>query len=361
LSLIYTGRSLGALGALRSQDEHELLTERANQQKTPFKLVSHACWRAAGISVFLPSDEPDPDDLPRLLELRASAEKVAEVATLVSGNALLLQDPDKTTTARDLLAMLRENPRAASDFPDLRPGRATVYRANLTRKKVAYFVEEAEAVFTSDPAAWEKGEMNRVDVDGARLFELPLNLAQIGPRATLVRRFVAEAQSGGSTPLVVDLGSQNGDLGLDARQRARIDLGTLRRLGYEIVVPFEFELGLGAATLLDLKKEFEGLSFLAEHQDEDSRPSRGHAHRLGGRRPLRPHRAGGSRGQGLPAAARAQRLDLRGPGGGGRERDQIAASFRRGRGLCPLQSLSPAQRGPIKASRGHRCRHRRSA
>ena len=32
LSLIYTGRSLGALGALRSQDEHELLTERANEQ-----------------------------------------------------------------------------------------------------------------------------------------------------------------------------------------------------------------------------------------------------------------------------------------------------------------------------------------
>ncbi len=263
LSLIYTGRSLGALGALRSQDEHELLTERANQKKTPFKLVSHACWRAAGISVFLPSDEPEHDDLRRLLELRGAAEKIAEVATLVSGNALLLQDPDKATTASDLLAMLRENPRAATDFPDLRSGRATVYRANLTRKKIAYFIEEAGATFTSDPAAWEKGEMNRVDIGGARLFELPLNLAQIGPRATLIRRFVAEAQSGGSTPLVVDLGSQNGDLGLDARRRASIDMGTLRRLGYEIVVPFEFELGLGASALLDLKKEFKGLGFLA--------------------------------------------------------------------------------------------------
>ena len=51
LSLIYTGRSLGALGALRSQDEHELLTERANQQRIPFKLVSHACWRAPGLAI----------------------------------------------------------------------------------------------------------------------------------------------------------------------------------------------------------------------------------------------------------------------------------------------------------------------
>ena len=44
-----------------------------------------------------------------------------------------------------------------------------------------------------------------------RVFELPLNLAQIGPRATLVRRFVSQAQSEGSIPLVVDLGSRNGE------------------------------------------------------------------------------------------------------------------------------------------------------
>ena len=263
LSIIYTGRSLGALGALRSQDEHELLTERASEQKVPFKLVSHACWRSPGLAIFLPSDEPDGDELPRLLALRAGAEKLAEVATLVSGNAVLVQDPDHAPNARDLLAMLRENPRAASDFPDLRPGRATVYRASLTKKRVAYFVEEAGAVFTPDPAFWDRGEMNRIDIDGARVFELPLNLAQIGPRATLVRRFVAEALSAGATPLVVDLGSQNGDLGLDDLQRARIDLGALRRLGYEIVVPFEFELGLGASALADLKKEFGGFGFLA--------------------------------------------------------------------------------------------------
>lgn len=263
LSLIYTGRSLGALGALRSQDEHELLTERANEKKIPFKLVSHACWRAPGLSVFLPSDEPDRDDLKRVLALRDAAELIAEVATLVSGNALLLQDPGGPPGATDLLALLRENRRAASDFPDLRPGRARVYRANLTKKKVVYFVEEEGAAFSADPTLWDEGEMNRIDIDGGRVFELPLNLAQIGPRATLVHRFVTEARAAGSTPLVVDLGSQIGDLGVLDLERARIDLGALRRLGYEIVVPFEFELSLGASVLADLKKEFGGFGFVA--------------------------------------------------------------------------------------------------
>jgi len=262
LSIIYTGASLGALGVFRSQDEHELLTERANQLKIPFKLVSHACWRAPGLSIFLPSDEPEGEELARLLNLRASAEKIGEVATLVSGNALLVQDPDKAPEARDLLAMLLENPRIAADFPDLRRGRASVYRANLTKKKIAYFVEEEGARFEADPAQWNEGDMNRVDIAGARLFELPLNLAQIGPRATLVRRFVSEAVAAGSVPLVVDLGSRNGDLGMDDVARARIDFGALRRLGYEIVVPFEFELGLGALALEDLKKQV-GLTFLA--------------------------------------------------------------------------------------------------
>lgn len=263
LSIIYTGGSLGALGTLRSQDEHELLTERANERKIPFKLVSHACWRAPGLSIFLPSDEPDGDELPRLLALRATAEKLGDAATLFSGNALLVQDPDQAEGASDLLAMLLENPRAAADFPDLRKGRASVYRANLTRKKVAYFVEEEGAAFTADASRWDEGEMNRVDIGGARVFELPLNLAQIGPRAALVRRFANEARSRGAVPLVVDLGSRNGDLGMSDIERARIDFGALHRLGYEIVVPFEFELGLGAAALQDLRKQFGALAFLA--------------------------------------------------------------------------------------------------
>jgi len=265
LSIIYTGRSLGALGALRSQDEHELLTEQANRKGLPFKLVSHAGWRAAGLAIFLPSDEPDGDELPKLLALRASAERLGEVPALRSANALIVQDPDKPADARDLLALLRENPRATADFPDLRTARATVYRANLTRKKVAYFVEEEGSTFTTDPTMWDEGEMNRIDVGGARIFELPLNLAQIGPRATLVKRFVAEAKTAGALPLVVDLGTQNGDLGVDDIQRARIDMGALHRLGYEIIVPFEFELGIGATALAGVTKAYGGFTLLASN------------------------------------------------------------------------------------------------
>lgn len=263
LSIIYTGRSLGALGALRSQDEHELLTEQANRQGLPFKLVSHASWRAPGLSIFLPSDEPDGDELPRLLALRAGAERLGDVAALRSANALLIQDPDKAADARDLLALLKENPRTVADFPDLRPARASVFRANLTKKKVAYFVEEPGVPFITDPALWDVGEMNRIDAGNGRVFELPLNLAQIGPRATLVKRFVADAKSRRAVPIVVDLGAQNGDMGVDDLQRARIDMAALRRLGYEIVVPFEFELGLGAAALSQVTKAEGGFTILA--------------------------------------------------------------------------------------------------
>lgn len=41
VSLLYTGNSLGALGVLRAQGEHELLTEQANVIGLPFRLVSH--------------------------------------------------------------------------------------------------------------------------------------------------------------------------------------------------------------------------------------------------------------------------------------------------------------------------------
>src|SRR5512139_1066949 len=63
VSLVYTGRSLGALGVLRAQDEHELLTEQALAEGLEFKLVSHAAWRAPGVTVFLPSTEPEGDEL----------------------------------------------------------------------------------------------------------------------------------------------------------------------------------------------------------------------------------------------------------------------------------------------------------
>src|SRR5512135_948667 len=75
VSLVYTGRSLGALGVLRAQEEHELITEQANAEQLPFKLVSHACWRAPGITIFLPTDEPEGDELPALLAARGTAQR----------------------------------------------------------------------------------------------------------------------------------------------------------------------------------------------------------------------------------------------------------------------------------------------
>ena len=48
ISIVYTGRSLGAMGVLRAQEEHELLTEQATAEGVPFRLVSHMCWRRPG-------------------------------------------------------------------------------------------------------------------------------------------------------------------------------------------------------------------------------------------------------------------------------------------------------------------------
>jgi hypothetical protein len=261
LSLIYTGRSLGALGALRSQDEHDLLTEQANVEKRPFRLVSHACWRAPGITIFLPGDEPEGDELRRLLTKRVEAQHYDSRPALRSNGALLVQDPEME--GPDLLELLRRNPRAALDFPDLREARARLHRVQLTKKKVAWIVEEAGAAWPEDPETFNVGEMNRVDIEGARLYELPVNLGEIGPRATLLARAIAEARAAGSEPLLVDLGERDGDLGLERAERARIDYVALQRIGYQLSVPFELELALGKAGLLRLREAFPALGFLA--------------------------------------------------------------------------------------------------
>lgn len=261
LTLIYTGRSLGSLGDFRSQDEHELLTEAANSQHMTFKLVSHASWRAPGTSIFMPSDEPEGDELPSLIKLRAGAEFLGVVPALRSGTALLVQDP--ATHGPDLLGMMVANARAAADFPDLGNVSVAVYRAPLTRKKMAYFVEEEGAIFPQDAAMFEHGEMNRIDVGGASIFELPINLAQIGPRSTIVRGLAEQARATGGEPFIVDLGSRLGETGLDGQSRARLDWSALDRMGYQAVVPWEFEMGLGAEGLAKVAAEHPGIRLLA--------------------------------------------------------------------------------------------------
>jgi hypothetical protein len=261
VSIVYTGRSLGALGVLRSQDEHELLTEQANREGLPFRLVSHMAWRAPGLAVFLPTDTPEGDELPALLEARATAQRFDSVRALRSGSALLVQDP--TRLDPDMLSLLLRNPRTVAEFPDLEETRVTVYRLRAPRGERAFMIEEEGAQWQQDPALWTTGEMNRVNIAEARVFELPFNIGEIGPRAAVLRELVLEAEPHSARTLVVDLGHRDGDLGLARGERARIDYHALTRLGYGIAVPWEFELALGAAGLAALRAEAPGVVFLA--------------------------------------------------------------------------------------------------
>ena len=261
VSIVYTGRSLGALGVRRAQDEHELLTEQAGIEKAPFKLVSHMAWRAPGIVVFLPSDEPQGDELAYTLAHRAEAERLDSVRALISANALLLQDPWRPSP--DLMAMIARNSRRIFDFPDLVETRVAVSRLRSARDNRIVIVEQPGAIWPDDASAWTIGEMNRVDVLGSRVFELPLNLGELGPRATLLRTTRRAAQPRSELVVTADLGHQAGDVDMPAADRARLDFTALRELGYTVSVPFELELGLGAKALAKLHEEFPGLSLFA--------------------------------------------------------------------------------------------------
>ena len=277
VSLIYTGRSFGALGVQRAQDEHELLTEQANAERAPFKLVSHLAWRAPGIVIFMSGQEPDGDELPDILARRGEAERLDSVRALASTNVVLFQDPWRPEP--DLLAMLERNARRARDFPDLVETTLSVSRMRGAADERVYIVEQGGAVWPADPSAWSMGEMNRVDLLDTRLFELPINLGQLGPRATLVRRMRDALRSRSDTVLAADLGHLYGEMGLTRSDRARLDFTALRELEYSIIVPFEHELALGANALDSLKREFPQLTLLAANVKPQS-PARFTANRM---------------------------------------------------------------------------------
>ena len=283
VSIIYSGRSLGALGVRRAQDEHELLTEQARAEGQTFKLVSHVAYRAPGIVVFLPSAEPTGSELAEVIARRAEAEVATAVRALASATVVLLQDP--WNPEPDLLAMLQRNPRRLSEFPDLVPITLRVSRLRSAADDRVIIVEQPGAVWPTDPTAWAVGEMNRVDVGEARIFELPFNLGGIGPRATLVREVLAAA-GGRERALVVDLGQQEGDFGIPRATRARVDFTALRDIGYAMVVPFEFELSLGVEELRRLRTEFPEVTLLAANVDVGDSTTfvRSRVVTLGGRR-----------------------------------------------------------------------------
>jgi hypothetical protein len=261
VSILYTGRSLGAMGVRRWQDEHELLTEQANAENVPFKLVSHMAWRAPGIVVFMSGQEPTGNELPYILARHAEAERIDTIRALSSSNVVLFQDPWRP--APDLMAMLARNPRRTRDFPDLIPLTLSVSRMRAENDERVYIVEMPGAVWPTDPAGWTTGEMNRVDIADSRLFELPLNLGQLGPRATLLRRLRAPLIERRDIVLAADLGHAEADFGMTRLQRSRLDFTALKELDYAMLVPFEAELAMGAATLDSLRKEFPGLTMLA--------------------------------------------------------------------------------------------------
>ncbi|MEY4609629.1 MAG: hypothetical protein RL625_1846, partial [Gemmatimonadota bacterium] len=203
VSVVYTGRSLGALGARRQQDEHELLTEQAHAEGISFALVSHVAWRVPGIVVFLPGAEPEGDELEWVLANRGTAERAGEVRALRSENGLLLQDPWQP--GPDLLGMLLRNPRQRLDFADLVETTVTVSRLRQPAGNRIIIVEDAGAVWPADVRAWQLGVMNRIDLLNSRVFELPMNIGGVGPRATLMRQMAGETEGRGGAVVRVDL------------------------------------------------------------------------------------------------------------------------------------------------------------
>jgi hypothetical protein len=258
--LVYTGRSLGALGVLRDPDEHELLVEAATRETLGLRMRTIRGWRARHVTVYSPEGDLSPADLAALLAGPATVEATRTIPGLSSNNAVLIQ----VAAGRDLLGLLRSNARAARDFPDLRPSAVFVREGQTRDGRPVIWVAEQTDPWPADPAAWSEGQVNRLEIDGAALDEIAINLGQVGPRATIVGR-ARDGAPPEAPALLVDLGHRDGDLGLDRTNRSRLDYTALRSLGYSVVVPYELELALGRAGLADLAGRFPEIRLLASN------------------------------------------------------------------------------------------------
>ncbi|MFM8780673.1 MAG: hypothetical protein ACKOFO_04225, partial [Gemmatimonadota bacterium] len=216
--------------------------------------MSHAAWRVPGIVIFLPGSEPDGNELEWALANRASAERVDRVRALRSENGVLLQDPWQP--GPDLLGMLLRNPRQRLDFADLIATTVTVSRLRHPSGNRVIIVEESGAIWPTDARAWQPGVMNRIDLLESRVFELPMNIGGVGPRATLMRQMSAESERRGGAVVRVDLGHQRGELNVAPERRAMLDFTALQAMGVTAVVPYEFELSLGVEGLATLRDSF---------------------------------------------------------------------------------------------------------
>lgn len=260
VSVIYTGRSLGALGTLNDPREHEILLAQAEKAGVAVRFDTYSCWRSANAVLFSPVADVSQGDLEEVIQRRGRTDASTRRGTLRSNNVTLVPDP---AGGDALLQNLLDDPRAPLDFPDLVRADATVSRVQGAGGVDRYLVVEDGGEWPPDPAAWVAGVVHRIEIGGRIVYELPVNLGQIGPRATIVARAVAEVRSRGARPVVVDLGHREGDLGLDRAARARIDYAAITAMGYTIVVPYELELSLKRDGLAALQAEFPDIRFLA--------------------------------------------------------------------------------------------------
>lgn len=270
ITLLYTGKSLGVLGNTRSQKEHELVTEYAIENDVKFKLVSHACWRTKGLTIFLPSDEPEGDEFQEIINSRQSWEVLESYPALRTNNVLMFRDPDRTDF--DMLSVVLKNEHTYRAFPEIEKVYVRIYRTVIDEDKECLIIEEEGAKWPTKEEHWSIGEINRVDFGKTgRLFELPINQGNFSSRVTVIGQLLGDSDTT-TSHLIVDLGHRNGDFDVPSGDRALADFEGLDILGYRYVVPFEFELSLGIDTLLALNQKHKNITWLASNVSSPGKP-----------------------------------------------------------------------------------------
>jgi hypothetical protein len=259
-TIAYTGQSLGALGVLRSQEEHDLIIEQANSKKIDFKLISHACWRAKGYTAILPSHEPIGFELQEILEKKDQAKSIQNWKGYRTPHVMLVQDP--THAKIDQIELFMNHPRRQAIYPEIKEIDIKIYYIELHDTTKAILFEEKGAEWPSDPGMWAMGEMNRVDLaPHSRLFELPDNLGEMAVRATRLKQLRAAHAS--HSFRAIDLGHRTGHFDIDLMSQARADFEILKSLGYTISVPYHLELTIGVDSIKKIKSVFPALRLLA--------------------------------------------------------------------------------------------------
>ena len=253
LSILYTGKSLGVLGYTRYQKEHELITDYAIDSNIPFKLVSHACWRTYGITIFMPSDEPEGHELQLILNDTSQWEHLVSYPAIETDNVLLLNDMKRDSI--DMTELFRNHPSSLNLYSEQNVVELEVYQFKIDGDKRCIIVKRDGAAWTNNPDDWVSGEINRVDFEKhSRLYELPLNRGQYNVRAHLIDDIQQQSTSDDKSFVKVDMGHRNGYNGIPNDQRATLDIAGLDALGYDYLVPFELELSQSLELLKKLVK-----------------------------------------------------------------------------------------------------------